>query len=164
MPCCNTFSSDLVKNQWEEIQQLCNTYLSKTVTLIGHASDGGSRRGKLQLRALECDRQERTNRYRPVPMELGFHLCPEKVDDALASGGFHIQGLGNQDPIHNHKKIINHLDHSSRSLTMGKYLIYSNHLLLLLERQSTMLHGLTRTHIIRKDRQNWKICQEISFR
>ena len=32
-----------------------------------------------------------------------------------------------QDSIHNHKKLVNHLDHQSRSMRMGPNLIHLNH-------------------------------------
>ena len=162
MPTCNRFTHQLVQTQWEEIIYLCRTHLSDLITLIGHASDGDGHRRKLRLELLETDGFDQTH-FRPIPAHLGFHLCATKVEDEEAPSGFCIEGLGDQDPIHNHKKVINHIDHTSRTLTAGRYFIDSNHLLLLFEKQSSLHHGLKRTHVIRKDRQNWKICQEITF-
>lgn len=36
--------------------------------------------------------------------------------------------LCDQDYIHNHKKLLNPLDHATRVLTMGPYLVHMNHL------------------------------------
>ena len=51
--------------------------------------------------------------YRAVPMELGFVLSCRKVE---TENGYMIRDACDQDYIHNHKKLLNPLDHASRVL------------------------------------------------
>ena len=60
------------------------------------------------------------SRYRAVPMELGFVLSYRKVE---TENGYIIRDACDQDYIHNHKKLLNPLDHASRVLMLGDYLV-----------------------------------------
>jgi hypothetical protein len=61
-----------------------------------------------------CSRCETCTK--PIPKELGFIFSARKE---INENGYTIRELGDQDVIHNHKKIINHLDHTSRMLYIG---------------------------------------------
>ena len=43
------------------------------------------------------------------------------------------------------------------------YIIHMNHLLLVNDTFPRLAHGLNKTHLERKDRQNWQVAQEITF-
>ena len=67
-------------------------------------------------------------------------------------GSYEISGLGDQDYIHVHKKLINPLDHNARIMMMGDDLfVHMNHIQLVTEVFDHVRHKLTRNHIIRKD-------------
>lgn len=90
--------------------------------LIGHSSDGDSRRRKLML---QLGTNNVGSRYRAIPMELGFVLSCRKVE---TENGYIIRDACDQDYIHNHKKLLNPLDYASRVLMLGYYLVHMNHL------------------------------------
>lgn len=83
----------------------------------------------------------------------------------MVENGYVIREIGDQDVIHNHKKIINHLDHTSRMLHIGPdLLVHMNQIELVMRSFPVLVHGLTRDHVRRdRDRQNWKVAQELSF-
>ena len=68
-----------------------------------------------------------------------------------------------QDYVHNHKKLLNPLDHASRVLRMGECLVHMNHLQLVSEVFPFADHGLGRSDIERRDRQNWRSAQKLTF-
>ena len=102
------------------------------------------------------------NRYQPIPRELGFILTCERV--FLDDGTNIIRNNCDQDSIHNHKKLVNHLDHQSRSMRMGKYLVHLNHVREVYEKYQFTVHGLLSTDIERDDKQNWRSVQRLTFR
>ena len=154
----NKFNSLLVEDQLEEMLSACRNNFKGIISVIGHASDGYSRKRKVQLDTLtstsKCS-------FQPIPRKLDFHLCAIKED--VLGGGYQVSKIGNQDMIHCHKKLINYLDLTSITLMLGKYMIHMNHIMLLEERQSVFDHGLSKSHIHRNDCQNWCICQDVSF-
>ena len=158
MNSCNKFKASLVEDQLQEVLSACRNHLNGIVSVTGHASDGDSRRRKVQLEILANISK---NNFQPIPRKLGFHLCAIKED--IPGGGYEVSRIGNQDMIHCHKKLINHLDLTSRTLMLGKYMIHMNHIMLLVERQSAFDHGLSKSHVHRNDRQNWRICQDLSM-
>ena len=163
MPTCNRFDHHAVYRQWQNIQRCYSEHLEAILgPLVGHSSDGDSRRRKLQVQIMSCNVGDR---FRPIPAELGFIFSARKETDNRMISGYVIRELGDQDPIHNHKKIINHLDHVSRMMFMGPVLtIHMNHIEKVLMRFPTFRHGLTRDHVRRdRDRQNWKVAQELTF-
>lgn len=125
--------------------------------LIGHSSDGDSRRRKLML---QLGTNKVGSRYRAIPMELGFVLSCRKVE---TENGYIIRDACDQDYIHNHKKLLNPLDHASRVLMLGDYLVHMNHLQLVYEMFPIPDHGLGLNDIQRSDRQNWRSAQKLTF-
>ncbi|VDH92321.1 Hypothetical predicted protein, partial [Mytilus galloprovincialis] len=97
-----------------------------------------------------------------------YDLAKGNSSDArkeVVENGYVIREIGDQDVIHNHKKIINHLDHTSRMLHIGPdLLVHMNQIELVMRSFPVLVHGLTRDHVRRdRDRQNWKVAQELSF-
>ena len=156
---CNKFTSDDVKEQWDSIESEYRKNLEAVVgPLIGQSSDGDRRRRKLMLQNMSNDTGDR---FRPIPKKLGFTLSARKE---VKGDKYIIRDVGDQDCIHQGKKLINPLDHSTRTMMMGDTnTIHMNHLQLLSDRFDRLHHGLTKTHILRKDRQNWKVAQELAF-
>ena len=130
--------------------------------LIGHSSDGDSRRRKLQVQLMTCTARER---YRPISEELGFIFSARKESNPTDQTEYVIRDLGDQDVIHIHKKAVNHLDHARQMIHIGPILlVHLNHVERVVNEFPEMQHGLTRGHVRRhRDRQNWKIAQELCF-
>ena len=73
MPPCNRFDTDFVHRQWQEIERLFEEELEATLgPVIGHSSDGDSRRRKIMLQLM---RSKEGLRFQPIPQDLG--LCSE---------------------------------------------------------------------------------------
>ena len=158
LPTCNKFTHSDVAMQWSTISENYQAYTESTVgPLIGNASDGDSRRRKLMLENMSCNQGER---YQPIPRSLGFHLTAKKE---ICEDTYTIRQVGDQDYIHQHKKLINALDQESRILTMGSYNIHLNHIQLVAKEFDVRRHHLTKDHLERRDRQNWKVAQELAF-
>ncbi len=159
---CNKFKSEDVRKQWETIESEYKAELEAVVgPLIGHSSDGDSRRRKLML---ENQMNESNGRYQPIPSNLGFSFSVKKEESPNAAGGYVIRGIGDQDAIHQHKKFINPLDHPVRVMMMGtNFMVHMNHLQRVADMFPRIRHGLGKSHIERTDRQNWRIAQEMTF-
>jgi hypothetical protein len=103
---CNCFDADWVKKQWERVDALWAAECEQVVgPILGHASDGDSRRHQLMLLDYLTTTQ---NRY-TVPWE-GWLMCAGLDNEGR------IYGLHDQDFIHNGKKLINPLDSPVRIL------------------------------------------------
>ena len=155
MPTCNTFTHELVQDRTHEIMKLFIEHIEPVWgPLIGPASDGDSRRQKFFL---NLSRQTEGNRFRPIPEDLGFAFT------CLVDRDGTIRNNCDQDSIHNHKKLINHLDHHSRSIRMGRFLVHLNHVREVYDRYDFSQHHLLSTDIERDDKQNWRSAQRLSF-
>ena len=158
MPTCNRFDHEFVFRQWQTVERLYEQELQDIVgPLIGHSSDDDSRRRKLML---QLATNNDGNRYRPVPMELGFVLSCRKDE---MENGYIIRDACDKDYIDNHKKLLNPLDHASRVLMLEDYLVHMNHLQLVYEMFPIPDHGLGVNDIQRSDRQNWRSAQKLTF-
>ena len=148
---CNRFNSDWVRNQWSSIdvlwQDICGTVVGP---IVGHASDGDSRRRQLML---EDYRSKVGLRYQ-IPWE-GWSLSCEWV------GENKIKGLHDQDFIHNGKKLINPLDSAVKNLQLGADVCYLDHLGMVYQNFGIDEHGLCKEDVERTDRQNWASAQRI---
>ena len=67
-----------------------------------------------------------------------------------------------QDYIHNHKKLLNPLDHEAHNLMMGNCLVHMNHQLVY-DVFTVPDHGLGTNDIARSNRQNWRSAQKLTF-
>ena len=160
MPTCNTFTHKMVEEQLRKAYLYYEKHVESTLgPLVGPSSDGDSRRRKVFLSLMRIVGQ---NRFQPIDRELGFVLTCEKVP--FDDGSYKIKNNCDQDSIHNHKKLVNHLDHNSRSMRMGNYLVHLNHVRDIYERYDFTEHGLLSTDINRDDKQNWRSAQRLSFK
>ena len=151
---CNRFDSDFVKDQWDRIDVLYREYLEGELgPLIGHSSDGDSRRRHLMLN--EAMKQQ--ERFRPIPAADGFVLTGQRTE---INGGFSVKGLSDQDYIHVHKKL---LFHDSCTLMLGNNIVHSNYLLRVHNVFNFHEHGLSLDDVFRNDRQNWASAQRVTF-
>ena len=158
MPTCNRFDHQFVYRQWQEVKRLYDQELKNIVgPLVGNSSDGDSWRRKLMLQLATVDVG---CRFRPIPRDLGFIFSCKKLD---TENGYVVEDMCDQDYVHNHKKLLNPLDHASRVLRMGEYLVHMNHLQLVSEVFPFVDHGLGVSDIERRDRQNWRSAQKLTF-
>ena len=159
MPTCNKFDHRFVYRQWQEVKRLYDQELKDIVgPLIGNSSDGDSRRRKIMLQLATVDVG---NRFRPIPRNLGFIFSCRKLD--TDENGYHVEDMCDQDYVHNHKKLLNPLDHATRVLRMCEYLVHMNHLQLVSEVFPFADHGLGVSDIEGRDRQNWRSAQKLTF-
>lgn len=128
--------------------------------LVGHSSDGDSRWWKLMVQLMLSDVGER---FSPISEAEGFVFSARKEP---ADSGYVLRDIGDQDQIHNHKKYINHLDLVSKVLQIGpSHAVLMNHIEMVIQKFPVLKHSLSKDHVRReRDRQNWKIAQELSFR
>lgn len=101
------------------------------------------------------------NRFRPIPAHLGFVFSCRKEE--TEDGSYIIRDLCDQDYIHNHKKMMNPLDHATRVLILGDYMVHMNHIKRVCDVFPLTEHGLGASDINRRDRQNWRSVQKLSF-
>ena len=160
-PTCNRFDATFVSNQWgscKDLYQEANLH-DILEPAIGHSSDGDSRRRSLMItKAIS----QTGDRHQPIPREDGFIFTAEKIPAGNAPG-YNLKGLMDQDYVHNHKKLVNHLFHVNRDLRMGPYVVHSNHIRLACERLGYVTCGLGVNDVERKDRQNWRSAQKLCF-
>ena len=155
---CNKFDHMMVRNQWSSITELYNQYLLDVLgPLVGHASDGDVRRRKLHL--------EDSNSIQGVRYSIDHEnfTFSGRLDEV--NGKKFVVDLSDQDYVHNGKKIVNHLMHPSRVLSLGGNLCFMNNLQLLVnnEHMSSFDHGLQQPDIERRDRMNWESTQRLLF-
>jgi hypothetical protein len=156
---CNKFDADdFVRRQWNELSVCWREAggLEEVGMLIGHASDGDTRRRKLMLE--DYTRVLAPDRCFTLPNCVSFtlvaHIAPNEG----------VSGIHSQDPIHNGKKGINPLDSPHRCLLLGEYMATMQHLFAVYDAFEQPVHGMQRDDIERKDRQNWAACQRLMFR
>ncbi|KAL3681470.1 hypothetical protein R1sor_024426 [Riccia sorocarpa] len=73
-------------------------------------------------------------------------------------------GAGDQDPIHNGKKLVNPLDRSTHLLVLGEHHACLENVHLVCKLYSHDVHGLNLDAVIRRDRQNWAGPQRLCSR
>ncbi len=154
--CCNTFTHEIVERQWEQIITLYNRHILPVLgPLVGHASDGDARRRKLHLLKALSRTGERYGLDTP-----NFLMSGRLVEVA----GFKtVCDLADQDYVHNGKKLINHLKHASRVLSLGGNLAHMHHFQLVLDHFDRLEHGLQQSDVDREDRMNWESAQRLMF-
>lgn len=149
---CNYFDSQWVLNHWSRIDKLWEKHCKASVGLIiGHASDGDSRRRQLMLaeyKAYDGDRLQ--------AMEWPGWMFTGKLDCHGDATGLH-----DQDFIHNGKKLINPIDSPVRMPQLGANVVTLTHLGLVCNKFTCDQHGLKLEDTTRKDRQNWASAQRI---
>jgi hypothetical protein len=121
--------------------------------ILGHASDGNSRRRQLMLADYLSDSSER---YR-IPWDGWLMSACIDLEDRVF-------GLHDQDYVYNGKKLINPLDSPVRVLQLGGDICCLEHVSLVYVKFQVDEHGLYKEDYTRKDRQNWastqRLCQK----
>lgn len=153
---CNMFDNAAVRFQWEVIDALCDECGLGDVLgpRVGHASDGDSRRRKLQLE----DMTPKTGcRYKPLTC-AAFELSG--VGSEVPGRAPVIAGHG-QDFVHNGKKMVNPLDLDSKNLLLGEHAVTIGHMLIVTSQFQAHEHQCAERDIQRLDRQNWASAQAL---
>ena len=150
---CNKFDATFVREQWTEVERLWRIHLTDKVgPIIGHASDGDSRRRKLMIQDYKG-----THGVRYKIDWCGWNVSAQRI-------GEDIYGIHDQDFIHNGKKLVNALDNASRSLAIGDVWITLNHVALVYNIFPIDRHRLRDSDLTRDDRQNWAAAQRLASR
>lgn len=148
---CNCFDSCWVRSHWGRIDSLWKLHCEESVgPVVGHASDGDSRRRQLMLE----DYTGKSGHRFEVPWE-GFVLS------AVLGVGNRVQGLHDQDFIHNGKKLINPLDSVVKTLQLGLDICCLGHVGQVYNKYTFDQHGLRQEDVNRSDRQNWASAQRL---
>ena len=115
---CNCFTLDWIRKQWNVIDDLWKrNCLGAVGPIIGHASDGDSRRRQLMLADYKSD----SGSWLKVDWEGWMFIASlDEKGDA--------RRLHNQDYIHNGKKLINPLLSAARTLHLGGDLCLHSHI------------------------------------
>lgn len=157
---CNKFDATWVREQWNQVASLWTVNCLELVgPLLGHASDGDSRRRKLMLedysgRGIPGTRQN-------LEWE-GWQLTHSLTTVGAEPGALvHAYGLHDQDFIHNGKKLVNPLDSTSRILKLGTWVANLSHIIHCYHLYNNNDHGLNEEDIKRTDRQNWASAQQL---
>ncbi|KAL3678263.1 hypothetical protein R1sor_021219 [Riccia sorocarpa] len=151
---CNSFTAAWVRDHWDMMKTEWDESCRATVgPIVGHASDGDSRRRKLIIADYLSPSSERW-RLDWEGWSLSAMFC--------SSGD--VYGLGDQDPIHNGKKMVNPLDRSTHPLVLGEHHACLEHVHLVYKLYSHDVHGLNLDDVIRRDRQNWAGPQRLCSR
>ena len=148
---CNCFNSDWVRGQWDTIDRLWEEECLVAVgPIIGHTSDGDSRRRQLML----ADYQSNEG----ICLDVGWEGW---VFSASLNPSGNAKGLHDQDYIHNGKKLINPLLSAARTLQLGGDLCLHGHIEQVYEQFTVEEHGLIAEDVERRDRQNWAAAQRL---
>ena len=148
---CNCFNSDWVRGQWDIIDKLWEQEcLAAVGPIVGHASDGDSRRRQLML----ADYQRNDG----IRLDVGWEGW---VFTASLDSGGNAKGLHDQDYIHNGKKLINPLLSATKTLQLGGDLCLHGHIEQVFQQFTVEEHGLTGEDVQRRDRQNWAAAQRL---
>ncbi|KAL3684792.1 hypothetical protein R1sor_002814 [Riccia sorocarpa] len=111
--------------------------------VIGHASDGDSKRRKLML----ADYGDSSG----VRWKLDWDGW---IFSGVVSPTGDVYGLGDQDPPHNGKKLVNPLDRSTHLLVLGDHHACLEHVQLIYKLYPHDMHALNFDDVVRRDRQN----------
>ena len=141
---CNCFDSQWVRDQWTKIDDLWDKHCKSTIgPIIGHASDGDSKRRQLMLVDYKSNSNPR------LQVEWPGWIFSATVDSLGNATGLH-----DQDFIHNGKKLINPVDSLVRTPQLGGDVVTLTHLGLVYNKFMCDQHGLKLDDTNRKDRQN----------
>jgi len=133
-----------VRQQWLRIEDLWDKECKDIVgPIVGHASDGDSRRRQLMLSDYRS--QEGTR----LRVEWDGWLLTASLNEHGDASGLH-----DQDWIHNGKKLINPLDSSVKTLQLGEDGAFHSHLGMIYNKYTFDEHGVKLEDVKRKDRQN----------
>lgn len=118
--------------------------------IIGHASNGDSRRRQLMLQDFRSERGPR------LAVDWEGWLFSSHVNLHGEATGLH-----DQDYIHNGKKLLNPIDSNVCTLRLGGDLALHQYICQVFNRFTVDEHGLLQEDFDRKDRQNWASAQRL---
>ena len=154
---CNKFDAGWVRRQWNDLQSLWNTHCVEAIgPLLGHASDGDSRRRKLMLEDYTGRGTGIVGRRKNLKWDGWILTHSMTTDEPVRAFGLH-----DQDYIHNGKKLVNPLDSTVRILKLGSEMARLSHFIHLYDLYEVADHGLNHEDILRTDRQNWASAQRL---
>ena len=152
-PTCNKFNANFVYQQWEKVEFMWKKHVENNLgPIVGHSSDGDSRRRQLMLK----DYSSTSGLRYQIPWE-GWRLTG-------LYNGCNVTGLHDQDYIHNGKKLVNPLFSGRRELVLGNEYISFGHVRMVYHTFKVDDHKLKCEDIERMDRQNWGSAQRIASR
>jgi len=175
---CNQFSASMVAKQWTEMQRLFDVHLAPVFGygLLGHASDGDSRRISLQWRQMAT--VPAADRFRLDSNMIGLggrwvQRATKPVGSAGASNPVReVTGLHNQDPIHVLKLLWNSISIPSHQLQIGDYALSHSHVVASIAQSGMRAEdeqydprlsaqcGVGPEELQREDRQNFEAVQK----
>ena len=148
---CNCFDAPWVRQQWLRIDDMWNKDCKDIVgPIVGHASDGDSRRRQLMLSDYRS--QEGTR----LRVDWDGWLLTASLNEHGEATGLH-----DQDWISNGKKLVNPLDSPVKTLQLGEDGAFHSHLGMIYNKYTLDEHGLKLEDVKRKDRQNWASAQRM---
>lgn len=140
MPTCKTFDTRFIYRQWKEAQWLYERWFEKKEDHASACRNWGQRK------------------------QILVGSCWPKVCFYLSQGGnrrgqYIIRDICDLDYIHNHKKMLNPLDHATKALILGDYMVHMNYI----KRAYHVFSPMGACDINCHDRQNWRSVQKLSF-
>ncbi|KAL2650585.1 hypothetical protein R1flu_018713 [Riccia fluitans] len=147
---CNSYIASWVRDHWKGLKQRWDKCCRQAVgPILDHANDGDASRRKLMLEdSLGSEGQRWTVGWD------GWMLFGIVLDSR------DVCALGDQDPIHNGKKMINPLDKSSYPIVLIDFHACLEHVQLVYKLYSHDHHGLNINDVMRRDRQNCAVVLE----
>jgi hypothetical protein len=140
---CMKFNAQHVLAQWQKADAAFNEFLSDVGVLVGHGSDGDSKRRKLALESIS-----RGTEGLDCP---NFTMKAEK------------HNFSDQDAIHGRKKGRNSLLNASKNIYWEQHLATKIHLVLNLKPFNKDAHGLNETDVDMRDKQNHPAVERLAF-
>jgi hypothetical protein len=142
------FNAQHVLSQRLVVRANVQKFLPDVGVLIGHGSDGDSKRRKLMLESISRE-------------TVGLKSPSFTMKAEVRAGGYPL--LMDQDVIHGGKKARNSLLSPSKNLFRGKHLPTKNHLGLVLQKFEKDVHGLNETGVDVRDKQNYPAVERLAF-
>lgn len=156
---CNKFDANWVRRQWNTLDEMWSTHCLEAVgPVLGHASDGDSRRRKLMLE----DYNGKGTGAQKVNLGWDGWLLAHSMTTGASKR--HAFGIHDQDYIHNQKKLVNPLDHCRRKLRLGPHMATISHIHQIWLMYDRKDHLLYHEDVLRTDRQNWASAQRLCNR
>jgi hypothetical protein len=141
--CLRFKEDDYVKPQWERLRSLFDKHVRAVVgPLIGHASDGDSRRRKAFREAMLSTKVE------DGQLRYGLMGIKDFTHTGLVVNGIPT-GIMDQDYLHNFKKLINCFDNPGRVLTLGSLGVAHINDLRVLDQKDNLIHGVRASDVVR---------------
>ena len=139
---CNAFdANNYVEIQWEKLEEMYEKHLRKVLgPLVGHGSDGDSRRRHLMARYCLAN-VKKEEKYGLIHKALT--LAGSCTKDAETGQVTSIKDIPDQDYYHVAKKLLNCASHAARTLQLGpRLIVHFNVVTQAMSQFEPMEHGL----------------------